>query len=68
VVVDAQIEFDPDTLLLTISSRQPLPKVSAVNHVETDILGQDAGETRVAGPLADPGAQREWNVDPRAKA
>jgi hypothetical protein len=68
VVVDAQIEFDPDTLLLTISSRQPLPKVSAVNDVETDILGQDAGEARVAGPLADPGAQREWNVDPRAKA
>jgi hypothetical protein len=65
VAADGQIAFDPETLQLTIATRQPLPKVRAVNHIETDILGQDAGETRVAGPLADPGAKREWKVDPR---
>src|SRR5689334_15918121 len=65
VVADAQIDFDPDTLQLTIASRQPLPKVSAVNHIETDILGKDTGDIRVPGPLADPGAKRAWKVDPR---
>jgi len=68
VVADAQIDFDPDTLQLTIASRQPLPKVSAVNHIETDILGKDTGDTRVPGPLATPGTKREWNVDPRSEA
>jgi hypothetical protein len=67
VVANAQVEFDPDTLLLTISPNQPLPKVSAVNQITTDILGRDAGATRVPGPLADPGTQRSWNVDPRAR-
>jgi hypothetical protein len=41
--------------------------VSAVNHIEIDILGKDTGEARVAGPLANPGAKREWKVDPRAQ-
>jgi hypothetical protein len=68
VVSDAEIDFDPDALELTVSSRQPLPKVSAVRHIDVDILGKDAGEARVAGPLADPGAQRLWKVDPRSKA
>jgi len=67
VVADAQIDFDPDALELTIATRQPLPTVSAVNHIETDILGNDAGETRVPGPLANPGAKREWKVDPRSE-
>jgi hypothetical protein len=68
VVIDAQVDFDPDTFRLTLSSQQPLPKVGAINHIEVDVLGQDAGATRVPGPLADPGARREWNVDPRTKA
>ena len=68
VVADAQIDFDPDTLQLTIAIRQPLPKVSAVNHIEIDILGKDTGEARVPGPLANPGAQREWTIDPRSEA
>ena len=68
VVADAQIDFDPDTLQLTIAIRQPLPRVSAVNHIETDILGKDTGAARVAGPLANPGAKREWKVDPRSEA
>ncbi len=67
VVADAQIDFDPDTLQLTIVSRQPLPKVSAINRIETDILGKDTGDTRVPGPLATPDAKREWKVDPRSE-
>jgi hypothetical protein len=66
VVADAQIDFDPETLQLTFASRQPLPAVSPVNQIEIDILGKDAGHTRAPGPLADPGAKREWKVDPRS--
>ncbi|MFP5249512.1 MAG: transcriptional initiation protein Tat, partial [Acidobacteriota bacterium] len=46
-----QIDFDPDTLELTVSSSQPIPKMSVVNHIGSDILGQAAGETRAPGPL-----------------
>ncbi len=68
VVADAQVDFDPDALRLTISSQQPLPKVGAINHIEGDILGQATGATRVPGPLSDPGAKRDWTVDPRSQA
>ena len=64
----SEVDFDPNTLQLTFSSRQPLPKVAPVNHIDVDILGQRAGEARMPGPLADPGAKREWKVDPRAGA
>jgi hypothetical protein len=66
VVADAQIDFEPEMLQLTIASRQPLPAVSPVNQIDIDIFGKDAGRTRPAGPLADPGAKREWKVDPRS--
>ena len=68
VAADGQIDFDPDTLQLTIAIPQPLPTVRAVNHIDTDILGKDTGPTRVAGPLANPGVKREWKVDPRSQA
>jgi hypothetical protein len=68
VVADAQIDFDADTLQLTIGILQPLPQVNAVNHIETDILGNDTGAARVPGPLVNPGAKREWTVDPRSHA
>jgi hypothetical protein len=68
VVADAQIDFDPDTLQLTISSSKPLPQVSAVNHIQSDMLGKVTGATRVAGPLADPEAKSTWHVDPRLLA
>jgi hypothetical protein len=68
VMADAQIDFDADTLELTIGIRQPLPQVSAVNHIETDILGNSTGAARVPGPLANPGAKRAWKVDPRSQA
>jgi hypothetical protein len=28
--------------------------------------GKATGETRAAGPLADPGAKRVWKLDPRS--
>jgi len=68
VLVDAQIDFDPDTLQLTISSSKPLPKAGTVNHIQGDILGQAVGAARVAGPLANPAARRSWHVDPRLPA
>jgi len=63
--VDAEIAFDPDTLQLTISSSKPLPRVSAVNRIESDMLGRTTGSSRVAGPLANPGPKGSWKTDPR---
>ena len=65
VMADAQIDFDPDTLQLTISSSKPLPRVPAVNQIQSDMLGKATGATRVAGPLANPGAKGAWQMDPR---
>ena len=50
VVADAQIDFDPDTLQLTIAIRQPLPRVSAVNHIETRHPGQGHGSGKGSWP------------------
>ena len=66
MVADPQIDFDPDTLQLTMAIPQPLPTVPAVNHIETDMLGKETGATRVSGPLANPGGKRAWKVDPRS--
>lgn len=63
---DMQIDFDPDHLELTISSTEPFPKISAFDHIQSDILGKVAGESRAPGPLADPGAKRIWRIDPRS--
>jgi hypothetical protein len=65
---DMQLDFDPDRLELTISSSQPFPKVSVFNHIDNDMLGTVTGETRAPGPLADPGAKRIWQLDPRSAA
>ncbi len=65
---DMQVDFDPDRLELTISSSQPFPKVSVFNHIDNDMLGTVTGETRAPGPLADPGAKRIWQLDPRSVA
>jgi hypothetical protein len=67
-VGDMQIDFDPDRLQLTISSRHPLPKLTLVHHIDRDMLDHVSGENRVPGPIADPGAQRVWQIDPRAVA
>jgi len=68
VMADAQIDFDPDTLQLTISSSKPLPRVSAVNQIQNDILSTATGTARIAGPLADSKAKNSWRVDPRVSA
>jgi hypothetical protein len=67
-VADVQIDFNPDTLELTINSSQPLPKVNAFGHINVDLEGKATGETRTAGPLADPGAKRVWKLDPRSQS
>lgn len=68
VVDDMQIDFNPDTLQLTMSGDRSLPRVSAVNHIDSDIFGKPAGDSRVPGPLADPAAKSTWQVDPRSEA
>lgn len=67
VEADLHVEFDPATLNLTLSSTRPLPKVASVNGIQGDLLGARTGETRVAGPLANPSARETWMVDPRRK-
>jgi hypothetical protein len=64
---DEQIDFDPDRLQLTMSSNQPFPQVSVVNHIQNDMLGKATGEARAPGPLADPGAMPIRQVDPRSE-
>jgi hypothetical protein len=64
-IADMQIELDADRLDLTISISQPLPKLTVFNHINCDIFGNLAGDSRVPGPLADPVAKRTWHVDPR---
>jgi hypothetical protein len=67
-VANMQIDFDPDSLQLTVNSSQPFPQVTLVNHIRNDMLGKPTGETRAPGPLADPGAKQIWQIDPRSPA
>lgn len=67
VVADAQIDFNPDTLELTISGAKAWPKMAAVGGIEDDFFGKDVRGARAPGPLADPGAKAEWRVDPRMR-
>ncbi len=64
-VADIEIDFNPDSLELSINSSQPLPKVKPFDHVQSDIFGKATGHTRVPGPLADPTAEHTWHIDPR---
>lgn len=68
VMIEAQIDFDPDTLQLTVSSGKPLPRASAINGIATDLLGKSTGTSRVAGPIAGLGAKSVVHVDPRLSA
>ncbi len=62
---DMQVDFDADTLQLTMNSQQSFPQMAAVKGIENDMLGNATGETRAPGPISDPGAARVWLVDPR---
>ncbi len=68
VVADTQIDFDADRLELTIRNQQSLPKVTAFNHIQTDMFGTPTGDTRFPGPLADPDAKPVWKMDPRVRS
>jgi hypothetical protein len=61
-----EIDFNPDSLELTLKSSKPLPKLAVHNEVSTDFFGKPTSDTRPAGPLADPGAKQVWKVDPRS--
>jgi len=63
----AEIRFDPNSLQLTISAPQPLPKSGALALIETDLLGKNGRPTRVAGPLAGIDRKQVWTVDPRLR-
>jgi hypothetical protein len=65
MVSDMQIDFNPDTLALTMNGGQPLPKLAVVNHIDTDMFGKEAGQSRCPGPLADPAGKSAWKLDPR---
>jgi hypothetical protein len=65
-LADVQLDFDPDSMELKISSSQPFPQVSVINHIQNDMLGKATGETRAPGPLADPGAMPIRQIDPRS--
>jgi hypothetical protein len=65
---DADIQFDPEALRLTIKGSLPPRPVPAVNRIENDMMGKVAGPSRPAGPLANPGAAGSWVVDPRQAA
>lgn len=67
IIAEAGIDFDPDSLQLSFTSRKPLPRVTAVPHIQTDLFGKATGATRVAGPLADPAAKKQ-TIDPRHRA
>ena len=68
VVGEAQIEFDANTLELTMTSSKPLPTVSVVNRIDSDFFGKPAGTMRAVGPLANPGSAHKLKVDPRRMA
>jgi hypothetical protein len=65
---DMQIDFDPDRLELRMIGSQPFPKVGVFNRIDNDMLRRVTGDTRAPGPLADPGAKRIWQLDPRSMA
>jgi len=60
-----ELDFNPDTLQLTVSAPGPLPTANVFSWIETDMLAKTTGRTRLAGPLADLREKRIWNMDPR---
>jgi hypothetical protein len=65
-VADVDVAFDADTLVLTLKSKEPLPRVATFRKINTDFLGAATGQTRSPGPLADPGSKTVWKLDPRS--
>jgi len=68
VIMEGDIDFDPKTLKLTISTSRPLSPVPLVNQIDSDLLGRATGTKRFPGPVADLDRTRSWNADPRKLA
>lgn len=68
VIAEAEIDFDPDTLQLSVSFARPLPPQPLVKGIGSDMFGKTARSRRVAGPLEDIGAKRAWHADPRKQS
>ena len=64
VTLDMNINFDPDTLELTMDAKD-LKEVPILGKVNTDMYGKETGEKRYPGPFADPKASITRKVDPR---
>jgi hypothetical protein len=65
VSAQMKIDFNPDTLKLTVDARNPLPAVRSVDRVGTDFFGKAVGATRTAGPLLDVRGRQPIILDPR---
>jgi hypothetical protein len=44
-MADLQLNFNPGTLELTMTSKQPLPAVLVFRHIDTDLFGKPTGKT-----------------------
>ena len=60
-----QAGLRPGPLGLTMSSETALPNVTSSTTLTTTCSATPPDETSAPGPLADPGAKRVWQVDPR---
>ena len=68
VMMEGDVDFDPRTMKLTISTSRPLAPVPLANGIDNDLLGKGTGTRRFPGPLADLDRARSWNADPRKLA
>ncbi|MBN1972589.1 MAG: right-handed parallel beta-helix repeat-containing protein [Sedimentisphaerales bacterium] len=64
VTLPMNIDFDPDTLELTMDGKD-LPNVAILGKINTDMYGKETGDKRAPGPFADPAASTKRLVDPR---
>ena len=64
-MADIQVAFDPDSLVLTLSSAKPLPRLETVNGIQGDMLGNNTSASRLPGPLANMATGHSLKVDPR---
>ncbi|WP_442681111.1 right-handed parallel beta-helix repeat-containing protein [Sphingomonas sp. ASY06-1R] len=68
VSAQMKIDFNPDTLKLTVDATRPLPAVRSVDRVGMDFFGRPAGKARIAGPLSSLRGTGSLVLDPRRSA
>ena len=64
-LADLEINFDPDTLQLSISGPTALKKAPVYDHIDKDIFGTSTDSTRLPGPLNKLDSSGVINMDPR---